>query len=262
MSNVLCVFEFNGSEEAEAMLAASIPNTTVTKPQAFFWIVDAIDSNHIGHSQPYRECEKNLYLTYAMKTTAKALAECGSTAADIADYLSSRGCTGTLTDARLKYHVNDVRKDMEDYTAVPKPNESDAEALIRMLTEKKCKFIYLYTNMPDCREPSCLDMVTSDLQTMKISEGSNVAQVGVTGWLAAAFAKLSVFFEDAWALPSDPQMSQSVIVGARKIADREKKDKWEPAKRVITVNGKRKMLTAILWATQDELILAKKYPEV
>jgi hypothetical protein len=78
VSNVLCVFEFNGSEETEAMLAASIPNTTVTKPQAFYWIVAAIDSNHIGHSQPYRECEKNLYLTYAMKTTAKALAECGN----------------------------------------------------------------------------------------------------------------------------------------------------------------------------------------
>ncbi len=58
MSNVLCVFEFNVSEEAEAILAASIPNTTTTKPQAFFWMVDAIDTNHIGHSQPYRECEK------------------------------------------------------------------------------------------------------------------------------------------------------------------------------------------------------------
>jgi hypothetical protein len=261
VSNFLCVFEFNDSEEAEAMLAASIPNTTVTKPDAFYWVVDAIDSNHIGHSKPYRECEKNLYLTYAMKNTAKAMADSGCSASDIGDYLSSRGCTGTLTDARLMYHVNDVRKDMEDYTAVPKPNESDAEALIRMLTDKKCKFIYLYTNMPDSREPSSLEMVTSDLQSVKIRQGSNVAQEGVTGWLAAAFRKMSAFFDDAWSLPST-EASQGVLVGARKIADREKKDKWEPAKRVITVNGKRKMLMAILWATQEELVLAQKYPEV
>lgn len=68
------------------MLAASIPNMTLTKPEAFYWVVDAIDLNHIGHSQPYRECEKNLYLTYAMKTTAKAMSESGCSAADIADY--------------------------------------------------------------------------------------------------------------------------------------------------------------------------------
>jgi hypothetical protein len=156
VSNVLCVFEFNVSEEAEAMLAASIPNTTTTKPQAFFWTVDAIDTNHIGHSQPYRECEKNLYLTYAMKTTAKALANSGCSAGDIADYLSSRGCTGTLTEARLKYHVDDVRKDMEDYTAVPKPNESDAEALIRMLTEKNAS---LFTCTPTCQMTKSLHVL-------------------------------------------------------------------------------------------------------
>ena len=44
--------------------------------------------------------------------------------ADIADYLTSRGCTGTLTDHRLKYHVNDVRKDMDDFSAIPKPRWS------------------------------------------------------------------------------------------------------------------------------------------
>jgi DNA polymerase elongation subunit (family B) len=53
----------DAAEEAEAMLAAGIPDTTLTKPRAFYWVVDKIDSNHVGHSQPYRECEKNLYLT-------------------------------------------------------------------------------------------------------------------------------------------------------------------------------------------------------
>ena len=65
VSNSLCVFEFDAAEEAEAMLASVIPDTTLTKPGSFYWVVDSIDSNHIGHSQPYRECEKNLYLTYA-----------------------------------------------------------------------------------------------------------------------------------------------------------------------------------------------------
>ena len=60
------------------MLASVIPDTTLTKPGSFYWVVDSIDSNHIGHSQPYRECEKNLYLTYAMKITAKVMADCGS----------------------------------------------------------------------------------------------------------------------------------------------------------------------------------------
>ena len=41
-----------------------------------------------------------------MKLTAKAMAESGVSASDIADYLSSRGCSGTLTDKRLKYHLN------------------------------------------------------------------------------------------------------------------------------------------------------------
>ncbi len=148
VSNCLCLFEFRSDNEAQAVLRASVPSITFTKPQAYFWKVESIDSNHIGHSQPYRECEKNLYLTYAMKTTAKLMTDSGCSAADIADYLTSRGCTGTLTDARLKYHVNDVRKDMDDFTAIPKPSETDAEALIRSLQEKKCRYIYLYTNLP------------------------------------------------------------------------------------------------------------------
>ena len=95
------------------MLAASIPDTTLTKPEAFYWTVEKMDSNHVGHAQPYRECEKNLYLTYAMKCTAKAMADSGCSAGDIADYLSSRGCTGTLTTHRLKHNIDAVRRDME-----------------------------------------------------------------------------------------------------------------------------------------------------
>jgi hypothetical protein len=136
VSNLQCLFEFNHENEAEAMLRASVPNMTFTKAEAFFWVVESIDSNHVGHSQPYRECEKNLYLTYAMKTTANAMSKAGCSAADIADYLTSRGCIGTLTDDRLKYHIKDVRKDAEDFTAIPKANETDAEALIRLLQEK------------------------------------------------------------------------------------------------------------------------------
>jgi hypothetical protein len=77
VSNLQCLFEFNHENEAEAMLRASVPNMTFTKAEAFFWVVESIDSNHVGHSQPYRECEKNLYLTYAMKTTANAMSKAG-----------------------------------------------------------------------------------------------------------------------------------------------------------------------------------------
>jgi hypothetical protein len=257
----MCLFEFHNDDQAQVMLRASLPGATFTKADAFFWVVESIDSNHIGHSQPYRECEKNLYLTYAMKTTAKAMSESGCTASDIADYLSSRGCTGTLTEHRLKYHVNDVSKDMEEFTVMPKSNETDAEALIRVLQEKKCRYIYLYTNAANDNSPSCMEMVNSDSQHVAVTRG-DVLQ-SVRGWFSHVASKISAFFDDAWALPSQLDSVNSVaVLGRRKIADREKKDKWEPAKRLITVNGQRKMLMAILWATQEELLLAKKYPEV
>jgi hypothetical protein len=146
VSTLLCVFEFARDDAAEAMLAASIPNTTMTKPEAFFWVVDSIDSNHVGHSQPYRECEKNLYLTYAMKSTAKVMADSGCSDADIGNYLSSRGCSGT--SHRLKYNVDAVRQELEDYTVISQPGETEAEALLRVLKETKCRFIYLYTTAP------------------------------------------------------------------------------------------------------------------
>jgi hypothetical protein len=257
----MCLFEFNDEIEAQAMLHVSLPNMTFTKAQAFFWVVESIDCNHTGHSQPYRECEKNLYLTYAMKTTAQAMADSGCSAADIADYLTSRGCTGTLTDERLKYHINDVRKDIEDFTAIPKPGETDAEALIRLLQEKKCRYIYLYTNLPQDKSPSCLEMVNSDSEHVTVTQGDMIQ--GVRGWLSHVATKIASFFDDAWALPSRTESADSVaVLGRRKVADREKKDKWEPAKRMITVNGQRKMMMAILWATEDEILLAKKYPEV
>ena len=163
VSTLLCVFEFARDDAAEAMLAASIPNTTMTKPEAFFWVVDSVDSNHVGHSQPYRECEKNLYLTYAMKSTAKVMADSGCSDADIGDYLSSRGCSGTLTSHRLKYNVDAVRQELEDYTVISQPGETEAEALLRVLKETKCRFIYLYTTAPtDITAPSELTVATSD----------------------------------------------------------------------------------------------------
>ena len=95
------------------MLAASIPNTTLTKAEAFYWVVDSIDSNHVGHSQPCRVCEKKMYLTYGMNSATKAMVDSGSSAEDIADNLSSRGCSGTLTSHRLKHNIDAVRRDME-----------------------------------------------------------------------------------------------------------------------------------------------------
>ena len=64
VSNCLCLFEFSSDIQARALLGASVPSMTFTKAEAYFWMVDSIDSNHIGHSQPYRECENNLYITY------------------------------------------------------------------------------------------------------------------------------------------------------------------------------------------------------
>jgi hypothetical protein len=99
VSSCVSVFEFADAATAEAMLCQSLANIKMKKAQAYYWLVQSLDSQHVGHSEPYRECEKNLYLTYAMKLTAKAMADSGVSASDIADYLSSRGCSGTLTCA-------------------------------------------------------------------------------------------------------------------------------------------------------------------
>ncbi len=68
------------------------------------------------------------------------------------------------------------------------------------------------------------------------------------------------FFTDAW---SGVRSSAVVpVLGPKKVSDRDKKNLWDPAKRMIRVNGKRVMLMALLWATEEELLLAKKYFEV
>ncbi len=150
------------------------------------------------------------------------MTDSGCSAADIADYLTSRDCTGTLTDARLKYHVDDVRKDMDDFTAKPKPSETDAEALYRLLQEKKCRYIYLYTNLPEDKSPSCLEMVNSDSEHVTVTNGGMIQ--GVKGWLSHVATKIASFFDDAWALPSQRESDASVVImGRRKVADREKK---------------------------------------
>jgi hypothetical protein len=100
------IFEFSDDEDAEAMLFQRLPNITIERVIPYYWVVDSLDPYHSGHCEPYRECERNMYLTYAMKMTAKTMMESGIPASDIADYLSSRGCSGTLTDKRMKYHIN------------------------------------------------------------------------------------------------------------------------------------------------------------
>ena len=91
------------------------------------------------------------------------MADSGCSVADIADYLSSRGCTGTLTRDRLKYSIDAVRRDMDDCAVICKPGETEAEALLRVLKEKNCRFIYLYTNEPsDKAAPTELTVATSD----------------------------------------------------------------------------------------------------
>jgi len=101
---------------------------------------------------------------------------------------------------RLKYHVNDVRKDMGDFTAIPKVGETDAEALIRLLEAKKCRYIYLYTNVPEDKSTSRLEMKNSDQEHVSVTQGDMLQ--GVRGWICHVASKISAFFDDAWALPS------------------------------------------------------------
>ncbi len=78
VSNTDCVFEFGSEFHADAMLNASIdsmPGATFKKIRPFYWLVESMNAHHVGHSQPYRDCEKNLYLTYAMKTLTTAASQ-------------------------------------------------------------------------------------------------------------------------------------------------------------------------------------------
>ena len=259
LSRTSAVFEFDSDDLADAMLRASVPKVTFKQTEPYFWMVESVDLQHMGHCEPYRECEKNLYLTYAMKTQAKEMADSGCSEADIADYLSSRGCIGTLTTHRLKHHIDVVRRDMEDYTVISQPGESEAEALLRLLKEKNCRFIYLYTNAPsDISDPSELTVATSENEEASVREGQSLPARGLN-WLSKSCTVMREFFADAW---SGVRASSDTVVGPKKVSDREKKNIWEPSKRMIRVKGRRVMLMAILWATQEEIQLLKKYPEV
>ena len=92
----------------------------------------------------------------------------------------------------MKYHVNAVRQDMQDFTAIPKRDETEAAALIRVLQEKKCKFMYLYTNAPSTRpttgpcEPSTLSIVTSDELTATLVQGQPLPSPAEKGFLRCA----------------------------------------------------------------------------
>ncbi len=133
-----------------------------------------------------------------------------------------------------------------------------------MLLEKKCKFIYLYTNALSSQptlEPSTLSIVTSDRLTATLVQGQPVPATG-PGFLKAALSKLSSFFTDAWSGVDSVVESPGPVMGPRMVSDRERKSVWEPSKRIITVDGKKVMLMAILWVTEEELLLAKKYPQV
>jgi hypothetical protein len=72
-------------------------------------------------------------------------------------------------------------------------------------------------------------------------------------------SKMAGFFSDAWAMPT-PLQEEGPSVGAHRTSDREKTAKWAPAHRFINVQGRKKMLMAILWCTEEELLLAKKFP--
>ena len=262
ISTCACLFEFDLLENAQAMvnatLPAGLPSFTMRIEKPFYWLVKEVNTQHTGHPQPFRECEKNMYLTYQMKVTAKSMADSNCPLSEIADYLTSRGCSGTLTNHRLKYAVDVCRRDMEDFTVIPKANETDAEALIRVLKEKKCRFIYLYTNPPEDTLPSCMELMTSEMsESIKIVEGQQIQGGIFSGWLS----KMAAFFSDAWAMPT-PLQEEGPSVGPSRSSDREKTAKWAPAQRFINVQGRKKMLMAILWCTEEELLLAKKFPEV
>ena len=258
ISTSACVFEFDLLHYAQAMVNAAVPGITMRFEKPFYWMVAEFNNHHIGHSQPFRDCEKNMYLTYQMKVTAKAMADSNCSLAEIADFLTTRGCSGTLTNHRLKYAVDVCRRDMDDFTVIPKTAETDAEALIRVLREKKCRYIYLYTNAPEDESPSCMELMNSELEeSIKIVEGQPCGGGFFSGWMS----KMAAFFADAWALPT-PSRQEGPCVGVRRTSDREKTAKWAPAKRLINVQGKTKMLMAILWCTEEELLLAKKFPEV
>lgn len=72
VSSSVAVFEFIDAEAAEAMIVQRLPHITMQRALPYYWVVQSLNTHHIGHCEPYRECEKNMYLTYAMKNTSTA----------------------------------------------------------------------------------------------------------------------------------------------------------------------------------------------
>ncbi len=200
ISTSSCVFEFDLLENAQSMVDAALPGTKKRIAKPFYWMVAELNNHHTAHSQPFRDCEKNMYLTYQMKVTAKAMADSNCSLGEIAEFLTSRGCSGTLTNHRLKYAVDVCRRDMEDFTVIAKGTETDAEALIRVLQEKKCRYIYLYTNAPEDESPSCMELMNSELvESIKIVEGQPIRGGFFSGWMsqmAEFFAALRLIYTE------------------------------------------------------------------
>jgi len=175
--------------------------------------------------------------------------------------VTNNGERGLMSYQRLQY-VNDcIKSDQEEFKYVPTAGESDAQALINMLStrarqKKDIRFCYLYTKpetAADAEVFTSMTMVTGhDGQTFSSSDGPSEGKPAT--WLST----LREFASDAWGRVVGTSVHDSEPPPRKKVA----KKVWPADKRKFKVGAHTMLLVAILWCTVGEQLLFAKYPEL
>ncbi len=232
--------------------------------RALAWKIHKFNNRHSGHFRPRVPWHNNATFTYQdHKKVAEAKAS-GLPNSAIMHMLTHNGTRGTCSYQRLQYITDCVKSDAEDFSYIPRPGESDAQALLNMLRKrsrdkKDISFCYLYT------EPTVIED-TEVFSTMTFVTGHDEAAATSASVTASAapvqssiWSRLCDFFrEDRWgstigaAEPKTPGLSHV----------KKGKKQFPAENRYIVVNGKKMLLVAILWCTKEEQALFAKYPEL
>jgi hypothetical protein len=161
-------------------------------------------------------------------------------------------------------YVNDcIKSDQEEFKYVPRSGESDAQALINMLStrarvQRDIRYCYLYTKPETAEDAEVFDtitMVTGHDEQILSSDGPTEGKPA--SWLSSLRALAS----EAWGRvvgATAPSVHDTEPPPRKKSA----KKIWPAEKRKFKVGAQTVLLVAILWCTVGEQLLFAKYPEL
>ena len=207
------------------------------------WRLKTCDTNHTKHFRPRVPWHTNAHLSHKDHAAIAAAKGAGADAAAIINMVTNNGERGLMSYQRLQY-VNDcIKSDQEEFKYVPKAGESDAQALINMLStrareKKDIRFCYLYTKpetAADAEVFTSMTMVTGhDGQTFS-SDGPSESRPAT--WLST----LRAFASDAWGRVVGVSVHDTEPPPRKKVA----KKVWAAEKRKFKVGAHTMLLVGM-----------------